>query len=580
MAPNSAASKTVRTHILTVLVEDYFQAPAFRQVILEKQWSNFEGRVRESTQASLELLRQTNARATFFVSSWTAQQVPDLIREIVRQGHEIGSSGKSGVSFRQQTEAQLQNDARYSRAVLEDISGQRINGYRVADRRLTKDQLWALRVLAEEGYHYDSSFSPNLTTFRRDRDRQFLHRVDFEGASLWELPLPSISVASLLIPIAGGNYVRQIPEVFVQRGIRSWINQTENPFIFYFRVWDLDPRHPKITGVPLSARVRHYRNAEVMPALVRRLLSEHSFTTASNYLGLPLQPQPQTISVSTTSTVPTISLSETGVAAAHDVTPQHQLVPFTVVVPCYNEETSLPYLLNSLRALERKMADQASLHFVFVDDGSQDRTWDKLHELFGGSSQSTLIRHAQNQGIAAAILTGIRASKTEIVASIDCDCTYDPTDLENLLPLLQPGVACVTASPYHPDGHVFNVPAWRRVISGVASKAYQVVLGVKVNTFTSCFRLYRRSAVVDLDLQESGFVGVAELLGLLLLRGQTVVEYPATLAVRVLGYSKMKVVRTTIRHLRLLGRLALQRASGHGPVPILSKVLKGGVSRG
>ncbi len=143
---------------------------------------------------------------------------------------------------------------------------------------------------------------------------------------------------------------------------------------------------------------------------------------------------------------------------------------------------------------------------------------------------------------------------------MDCDCTYDPIEMATMIPMLEPGVDLVTASPYHPKGRVVNVPGWRLTLSRGASLLYRAVVGQGLHTYTSCFRVYRKSAVVDLELTEGGFLGVAELLGLLALRGGRIVEHPATLEVRLFGQSKMKTAKTIQGHLRLLSRFASAKA--------------------
>jgi glycosyltransferase involved in cell wall biosynthesis len=171
------------------------------------------------------------------------------------------------------------------------------------------------------------------------------------------------------------------------------------------------------------------------------------------------------------------------------------------------------------------------------------------------------IRHETNRGVAASILTGLRHASTEIVCSIDCDCSYDPHELANMIPLLRGDVALVTASPYHPKGHVHNVPSWRLVLSKSLSRIYRIVLRQPLHTYTSCFRVYRRSAMIGTQPERDGFLGIAELVGKLALSGAKIVEYPATLEVRVLGHSKMKIVRTIVGHLGLLASLAWQRVA-------------------
>jgi glycosyltransferase involved in cell wall biosynthesis len=238
--------------------------------------------------------------------------------------------------------------------------------------------------------------------------------------------------------------------------------------------------------------------------------------------------------------------------------------PVSIVVPCFNEELILPYLAKTLKNVERTIRDRYDLRFIFVDDGSVDGTWAALKNIFGDREDCRLERHTTNRGVAAAILTGIDRAETEIVCSIDCDCTYDPLQLENLLPKLTDGVDMVTGSPYHPDGEVRNVPRWRLFLSKSLSELYGLVLHQRLATYTSCFRVYRRSAVEELNIREGGFLGVAEMLGRLDLGGGRIVECPAVLEVRLLGRSKMKTVRTIFGHLRLLSRLAFARIAGSG----------------
>jgi dolichol-phosphate mannosyltransferase len=142
---------------------------------------------------------------------------------------------------------------------------------------------------------------------------------------------------------------------------------------------------------------------------------------------------------------------------------------------------------------------------------------------------------------------------------MDCDCTYDPHELGHMIPLLRDGVDIVTASPYHPEGGVRNVPGWRLVLSKTLSRMYRMVLRQKLFTYTSCFRVYRRESAMALEVERPGFLGIAEMIARLDLAGRRVVEYPTTLEVRVLGQSKMKVLRTVWGHVGLLFDVARLR---------------------
>jgi glycosyltransferase involved in cell wall biosynthesis len=182
-------------------------------------------------------------------------------------------------------------------------------------------------------------------------------------------------------------------------------------------------------------------------------------------------------------------------------------------------------------------------------------------ELFGDAPNCTLLRQPKNLGVAATILTGIRRAKTEIVCSIDCDCSYDPHELGTLVPMLTSGVDLVTGSPYHPLGRVVDVPRWRLTLSKTASSLYRHVLRRKLYTYTSCFRVYRRSAILNLDLRRNGFLGIAELIAKLDLQGSMIVECPTSLKARVRGVSKMKIAQVLVGHLYLLCQLLALR--GH-----------------
>jgi glycosyltransferase involved in cell wall biosynthesis len=237
----------------------------------------------------------------------------------------------------------------------------------------------------------------------------------------------------------------------------------------------------------------------------------------------------------------------------------------TIVIPCYNEELILPYLANTLRSVEEKLSDRYRLEFLFVDDQSSDATHQALQRLFGERPNYRIVRHARNLGVAGAIGTGIAAAETEIVCSIDCDCTYDPHLLQEMIPLLAPDADMVTASPYHPNGGVRNLPAWRLSLSHTLSRMYRLVLRHKLYTYTSCFRVYRRERVLQIGVRNTDFLGISELLARLDLAGGGIVEFPATLQVRMLGRSKMRVLRTIRGHLGLLCQVAVVRMFGRQP---------------
>lgn len=544
-AARPATTAVQRRHLLTVAVEDYYQVSAFAGLISASHWYRFERRVEANTNRALELLDALGVRATFFVLGSIAEEMPELVRAIADRGHEVASKGWSHRSIHGLDAAAFRDESARAREALERAAGLRIWGHRIARGRLGLGELWALDVLAELGFSYDSSFYPLGRSLRDQPWRRFPHVHEHAARRLHELPLATREVAGFLVPAAGGAYLRQLPRL-VRGGLAAWERATDTPCTLYFHVWELDPELPRISAASRFTRLRQYRNVERMPDLLRELVAGRRFAPVREYLALPVEH----LAVTAPAPVP----APAAVAAAGG-----SGEPVTVVVPCFNEERVLPYLANTLARLAERLAPRWDLRFVLVDDGSQDETWKVLESTFGGSPRHRLVRHEHNRGVAAAILTGIAAAETEVVCSIDCDCTYDPEQLRELLPLLGPDVAMVTASPYHPAGAVRNVPAWRLALSRNLSRLYRRVLHQKLHTYTSCFRVYRRSALAGLPLRETGFLGVTELLGALDLRGERIVEAPAVLEARMLGSSKMKVGRTIAGHLRLLARLAAAR---------------------
>jgi polysaccharide deacetylase family protein (PEP-CTERM system associated) len=530
-----------------VVLEDYYHVAPLKSVVHAEQWYRFERRFALNTQKALDLLDEFQISATFFVLGSIADEMPALVREVVDRGHEVASKGYFHHSLRHFSREGFREDLQRSREALEKASGRPVLGFRIGHRWFGPDDLWALDILAEEGFSYDSSVRPLFRKFSEDPWRRKPHKHIHGNHEIWEFPLTSWNLGGLLLPISGGNYFRQLPHCAVRRAVKSWVGRANAPFLMYFHVWELDPDQPRIRAAPWTQRIRQYRNLERMEPIVRYYLERYSFVGIADYLGLrrddgitPVERQ--------------LADEESGV---HFESPR---TPISVVVPCFNEELILPYLSNTLKSVEQKLGGKYDFKFIFVDDGSVDETWSALKEGFDGSANCSIVRHAGNRGVAAAILTGIRNAETDIVCSIDCDCTYDPHQLQALIPMLTDGVDMVTASPYHKDGAVRNVPEWRLFLSKSLSSLYRFVLHHQLATYTSCFRVYRRQTVKDLNLNDGGFLGVAEMLGQLDLEGRSIVECPATLEVRLLGRSKMKTLKTIAGHLALLVRLAAIRA--------------------
>jgi len=350
---------------LTIDVEDYFQVHAFSSVINPADWDNYESRVEGNTYRILEMLsnpdvsnnfyasnrssspakrtednvqivqpfteanslERSNAsngssdpvRATFFILGWIAERYPGLVRDIAEQGHEVASHGYRHELVTNQTPDEFRADVARTKKILEDITGEEVIGYRASTYSITRKSLWALKILAEEGYKYDSSIFPvhhdvygfpdaprfpfkvclngdvqtvrsfaAKNSFERANDSNGSNNLNVFNASnssndsndsniLWEFPISTIRLLRQNIPIAGGGYFRLFPYWLVKR-LLGHINRTEQrPFIFYLHPWEFDPGQPKIDNAPLKSRVRHYLNLDKVEGRFKTLLSDFNF---------------------------------------------------------------------------------------------------------------------------------------------------------------------------------------------------------------------------------------------------------------------------------------------------------------
>lgn len=534
-------------HILSVNLEDYFQVAPMRQVIPHRYWPRFDLRIEKSVLATLDLLDRTEARATFFAIGWLAERCPDLLKEIVRRGHEVASKGYLHRRFDQMSLDDFRDDCLRSRDAIEAATGKKVLGYRIAEGSLPADDLAPFKVLAEAGLRYDSSLRPFGLRFAGKADQRRIHEIAADGWSLTEVPLSSDTLLGVPYPVTGGNYMRQMPRALFENRLAARQAGSAEPWHFYFHTWELDPEQPRITAGTRADRLRQYRNLDAMRERIEGCLDAFRFDGIAAHLKLEVEAAPVRATQASAPVVIADRAARSG--------PRQKV---TIVTPCYNEEETLPYLASTLASVEKENAHVYDFSYVFVDDGSKDGTWDKLNELFGDRNNVQLVRHKVNRGIAAATMTGIRAAKDEIVCGIDCDCSFDPHELAKMIPLLTANVDMVQASPYHRDGGVMNVPGWRLALSKGVCMVYRQILNHAFSSYTACFRVYRRSKMLDVTLDDEGFMGIMEIFVRLDQSNARIVEYPAVLESRLIGQSKMKVLRVIRNHLGLIGRLLTQ----------------------
>jgi polysaccharide deacetylase family protein (PEP-CTERM system associated) len=265
-------------NVLTIDVEDYFSVEAFRPFIRYEDWDGHDIRVDIGLRKILDLLERYEVTATFFVLGWMADRRPDVVRDLHRRGHEIACHGYRHQMIHEQSPETFREDVRRAKATLEDLINEPVVGYRAPTFSITRKTLWALSVLAEEGYQYDSSIYPILhDRYGIPSHPRVPHWIDLPyGRRILELPLPTSAVAGRRIPFGGGGYLRIYP-LWLTKWLLRQLNAGEGrPAVVYVHPWELDPDQPR-QPVSVLGRLRHYYNLEQTHARLEALLREFRF---------------------------------------------------------------------------------------------------------------------------------------------------------------------------------------------------------------------------------------------------------------------------------------------------------------
>src|SRR5215469_6470976 len=286
-APLTVAQNARQLNAFTVDVEDYFHVAALSSVISRESWPTRESRVEASTDRVLGVLAERGVRGTFFVLGWVAERSPALVRRIAAAGHEIACHGYAHqLVYRQQLREFRQESVR-AKSCLEDLIGEAVLGYRAASFSLTRDSLWALDVLIDLGFRYDSSVFPihhdiyGLPGAAPEPNRLTAP----SGRTLVEFPMSAARFLGVPVPVSGGGYFRIFPYWLTRAGLRQINRRHNRPFTFYMHPWEIDPGQPRV-NVGGLARFRHYTNLARCESRLRRMLAEFNFTSMREALRL------------------------------------------------------------------------------------------------------------------------------------------------------------------------------------------------------------------------------------------------------------------------------------------------------
>lgn len=265
-------------HIFTVDLEEYFQAHALSNIIGRSEWDYLPPRAEKSTGKLLDFLDGRDIDATFFVLGWVADRYPDLIREIADRGHEVASHGWSHHRIDTLSREEFRSEVRRSKALLEDLAGREVRGFRAPSFSLVPGTEWAMEVLAEEGYEYDSSLYPvRRPGYGYPGASRDPFRVDTSAGPVLELPPATVSFAGVPLPAGGGAYFRHLPYGLTSSALRE-MEDREVPGVFYVHSWEIDEHMPRLP-VGFIPEWRHYGRVDRMMDRLHRLADDFSFTS-------------------------------------------------------------------------------------------------------------------------------------------------------------------------------------------------------------------------------------------------------------------------------------------------------------
>lgn len=262
---------------MSVDVEDYFQVSAFANHVRRDDWPTLPSRVERNTDKVMELFADAGVKATFFTLGWIAERHKDLVRRIVAEGHELASHGFAHHRATDQTREEFRADVRRTKAILEDAGGVPVGGYRAASFSIGAGNLWALEVLAEEGYRYSSSIYPVRHDHYGMPDApRFAHRPVGDSGVV-ELPISTVRVAGRNLPVGGGGYFRLVPYSVFRKALARLNRDDGQPAVFYFHPWEVDPGQPRPDGLTFKTRFRHYLNLGRMEGRLAAMLSDFAW---------------------------------------------------------------------------------------------------------------------------------------------------------------------------------------------------------------------------------------------------------------------------------------------------------------
>jgi polysaccharide deacetylase family protein (PEP-CTERM system associated) len=268
-------------NLLTIDVEDWFHTSALERYVAPEDWDRLPSTLVDNVHFILDLLAGHNTRATFFILGWVAERHPELVKKIDAQGHEIATHGYRHRLIYNLSRETFQEYVGRSKALLEDLVGRPVQGYRATSFSVVESTLWALDIIKEAGFTYDSSIYPIRHDIYGIENSPRFPFVNPNG--LIEIPASTVRFCGRNFPLGGGGYFRLYPYWLTRKGIES-INRRRHPVVVYLHPWELDPHCPKIRQADWRTRVRQYLNLSKTKKRLEVLLTDFSFMPIEQYL--------------------------------------------------------------------------------------------------------------------------------------------------------------------------------------------------------------------------------------------------------------------------------------------------------
>lgn len=266
----------------TVDVEDWYQTMDFD--IDSSQWNKYEDRVKANTEKILDIMDKTNTKGTFFILGCVAQKHPDLVKDIVSRGHEIGSHGMWHKMVTKQTPDEFRQDIRTSKKILEDITETTVNLYRASSWSICEQTIWALEILSEEGFKCDSSIQPfktPLSGMKNASYKPFYPIVNGKKLNIIEFPSTVLKFGAFRLPFSGGFYLRVLPYAILSRCLKL-VNKSRSGMV-YTHPWEIDVAQPRLTA-PFHIKLIHYTNLSYTEKKLEKLLGQFQFVPLGELL--------------------------------------------------------------------------------------------------------------------------------------------------------------------------------------------------------------------------------------------------------------------------------------------------------